>query len=358
MDHEDRTKLRRDALLLTVGLLLVFSITFAVALRWAGDNDDIVAGLGRRLAVGSAGLPICMAIFLVLEKALNRLLWQQLALVMALSALAGVVNLNAERWIIQAIHQQTLLPELPVIEPFFLIYRIWFWTFFFLSWAVMILALVYSSRVAAEQRMRSDAQALAHQAMMRSLRYQLNPHFLFNALNSTAALVSGGHAEAAEQMIGRLSAFLRAGLATDPLDSITLEAELAQQRLYLEIERVRFADRLAFRLDLPDGLRDVLVPSLILQPLVENSVKYGVAEASTLTTIHIAASEEDGRVRIEVRDDGRNHMETHAGTGVGMANVQQRLQAHFGDAASFSAGPTPPHGFASVLLFPIRRGGR
>ncbi len=230
-----------------------------------------------------------------------------------------------------------------------------FWTFFFLAWAISMLALVYSSRVAIEQRMRSDAQALAHQAMMRSLRYQLNPHFLFNALNSTAALVSGGHAEAAEQMIGRLSAFLRAGLATDPLDSITLEAELAQQRLYLEIERVRFADRLAFRLDLPDDLRDVLVPSLILQPLVENSVKYGVAEASTLTTIRIAASEVDGQVRIEVHDDGQNHVATNAGTGVGMANVQQRLQAHFGDAASFSARPTPPRGFASVLVFPIRR---
>jgi two-component system LytT family sensor kinase len=178
-----------------------------------------------------------------------------------------------------------------------------FWTWFFLAWAGLYLALLYSFDVQEERQHSAELQAQAHAAQLRALHSQINPHFLFNSLNSVSALILDGKAAAAEAMVTKLSQFLRMGLAVDPTEKIPLASEIALQRAYLDIERLRYPD-LDVRIAVPAGLESVLVPSLILQPVVENAVKYGVAGSLPPTRIDITARERDGRLCLEVADTG------------------------------------------------------
>jgi LytS/YehU family sensor histidine kinase len=192
---------------------------------------------------------------------------------------------------------------------------------------------------------------------LRSLRYQVNPHFLFNTLNSLSALVLTGKTQAAEKMIQQISTFYRRSLADDPTADVPLREEFALQKLYLDIEAVRFPHRLRACYKLPPELEDAKVPGMILQPLVENSVKHAVAPTSGQVTITIAAREEYGRLVVTVSDDGVGAAaggERRPGFGIGLANVGERLHARFGDEASIVSGPAPG-GYSSQLRMPILR---
>ena len=145
----------------------------------------------------------------------------------------------------------------------------------------------------------------AQEAQLRALRYQINPHFLFNTLNSLSSLVLTKRTETAEQMLMNLSTFFRATLSADPTADVPLEEEIKLQRLYLDIEQIRFPDRLTVEIDVPDELLDARVPVLILQPVIENAVKYGVARSRGAG--HRSGSpryEEAGRLHIKVKDNG------------------------------------------------------
>jgi two-component system, LytTR family, sensor kinase len=186
------------------------------------------------------------------------------------------------------------------------------------------------------------------------LRYQVNPHFLFNTLNSLSALVLTGKAQAAEQMIQTLSTFYRRSLADDPSSDLPLAEEVAMQQLYLEIEAVRFPDRLRAEFAIPDKLQGLLVPGMLLQPLVENSVKYAVAAQRKAVTITIAAEEEFGRLVLTVSDDGPGGSSTgRTGYGIGLANVRDRLAARFGEEANIVSGPGFAGGWRTVIRLPM-----
>ena len=144
----------------------------------------------------------------------------------------------------------------------------------------------------------------AQEAQLRALRYQINPHFLFNTLNSLSSLVLSKRTDTAERMLMNLSTFFRATLSADPTADVSLGEEIRLQRLYLDIEQIRFPDRLSVEIDVPDALLAARVPILILQPLVENAVKYGVAKSKKPVTVRISAYEEAGRLHIKVKDDG------------------------------------------------------
>jgi sensor histidine kinase YesM len=228
----------------------------------------------------------------------------------------------------------------------------WFW--FYLALSVMTLLLSYGADLA-DSRVRIETlRAEASAAQLAVLRYQLNPHFLFNTLNSIAALIAERQADEAERMINRLSDFLRAGLDTDPLEQVPLSDEIAQQRRYLEIERIRFPNRLLFQFDIGPGAGEALVPSLLLQPLVENVIKYAVAPSPHLVTLRIEASVRDDLLHIAVRDDGRAAAQGASGAGIGLDNVRQRLASLFGGDASFQAGAVEG-GYEAVLRLPLRR---
>ena len=150
-----------------------------------------------------------------------------------------------------------------------------------------------------------------------------------------------------------LSAFFRASLAQDPFQDVRLADELELQRLYLEIEQMRFCDSLRVQYDVPRALENALVPSLILQPLIENSIKHGLQEAGKLTTLSISARAANDRLVLEVADDGRGPGDGH-GTGVGLGNVGRRLSTRFGNACRFAAGACKEGGFQVRLEMPLQ----
>lgn len=230
--------------------------------------------------------------------------------------------------------------------------------FLLLAWAALYFALVNGEQARAAERRAGEFRRAANAAELRSLRYQVNPHFLFNTLNSLSALVLTGKRKEAEQMIQTLSTFYRRSLAGDPTGDVELEAEVALQRLYLEIEGVRFPDRLVARYDLPVELEGARVPGMILQPLVENSVKYAVAPTGRQVTVTIVAREEYGRLVIEVSDDGPGGSgtpESGRGFGIGLANVRDRLAARYGELASLTSGPNQGGGWRTVIRLPLER---
>lgn len=226
--------------------------------------------------------------------------------------------------------------------------------FLLLAWAGLYFALGYAEHARAAERREGEHRRAAKAAELRSLRYQVNPHFLFNTLNSLSALVLTGKTAAAETMIQTISTFYRRSLAGDPSADVPLEEEIRLQRLYLEIEAVRFPDRLRISYEIPADLEAACVPGMILQPLVENSVKYGVAPVSRPVTITLSAREEHGRLVLTVSDDGPGaglDGEPN-GTGIGLQNVRDRLAARFGAEASVVSGSTG-NGYATIIRIPL-----
>jgi len=228
----------------------------------------------------------------------------------------------------------------------------WFW--FYFSWTTAYLALSYSVRVEAEERHSAQLAIRAQEAQVRALRYQINPHFLFNTLNAIAALVRDAP-ERAEQMVVQLSDFFRRSLAVNPMEDLTLAEEVELQRLYLEIERTRFPDRLRFEVALEEGTAEAKVPALLLQPLVENAVKHGVAKSERPTAIRIAARIDGPVLEILVDDDAAAEGPAAPGVKVGLQNVAERLRSRFGDEAGLVAKPRAGGGFRNRLRLPLRR---
>ncbi|HEU5286015.1 MAG TPA: histidine kinase, partial [Sphingomicrobium sp.] len=211
------------------------------------------------------------------------------------------------------------------------------------------------------RRRVAEAESAARAAQVRALRYQVNPHFLFNTLNSLSSLVMSGRPQEAEEMILKLSTFFRSSLSLDPSADVTLAEEIALQRLYLDIERVRFPKRLKVEIDVPAELETALLPALVLQPVVENAIKYGVSPTRDKVVLRIAAREAGpGRFTVEISNNGkpgsaRERDDTPGGTGVGLGNVRERLRARFGNAAQCEFGPIEGGGYRVVMTLPLDR---
>jgi LytS/YehU family sensor histidine kinase len=212
---------------------------------------------------------------------------------------------------------------------------------------------MYGFDVHEEQRRSAELRERAHVAQLRALHSQINPHFLFNSLNSVSALILDKNLDRAEEMVVKLARFLRLGLAADPTRKIPLELEIELQRTYLEIEQLRYPD-LTVDVSLPEAIKDALVPSLILQPIVENAVKYGVSTAPPNATVTIRAAADDGRLGLEVIDSGKGTATQSSGSGIGLANVRQRLALLYGDSASgLSAGRDSEGRFEVRVSLPL-----
>ena len=209
------------------------------------------------------------------------------------------------------------------------------------------------------QLKRSRAESIAHEAQLKMLRYQLNPHFLFNTLNAIASLVEGRHSANANTMIVQLSNFLRYSLESDPVQPVTLEEELDALRLYLNIEQTRFGERLRLQFDVDKAAEEVNVPSLLLQPLVENSIKYAIAPMEEGGQINILAKVEDDNLVVEVCDSGPGvHMtknDKSAGVGIGLKNTIDRLDTFYGDNYVFQLGSSDLGGLKIFIRLPLKR---
>lgn len=233
------------------------------------------------------------------------------------------------------------------------------WYFLFAAWSAFYVANSYAKQLRAADRRAGALAREAQEAQLRALRYQINPHFLFNTLNSLSSLILSQRTDVAERMLMNLSTFFRATLSADPTADVPLEEEIKLQRLYLDIEQIRFPERLSVEVDVPESLMSARVPVLILQPVVENAVKYGVAKSRKAVTIRLSAHEEAGRLHLKIKDDGEAPPpeEGEGGTGVGLKNVCDRLTARYGNRAGCMHGADPDGGFTVHLFMPVIRNG-
>jgi sensor histidine kinase YesM len=207
-----------------------------------------------------------------------------------------------------------------------------------------------------DQMQRLENQASSAQLAM--LRYQLNPHFLFNTLNSISTLVLLKQTERANAMLSRLSAFLRYTLANEPTAHVTIAQEVETLKLYLEIEKMRFEDRLRPRFDIDPRAEKARLPSLLLQPLVENAIKYAVTPKEEGAEIAVIARLAGDKVQIAVSDTGPGLHETKVrpslSTGVGLANIRERLAQAYGPDQRFETRANAAGGFEVEIEFPFQ----
>lgn len=226
------------------------------------------------------------------------------------------------------------------------------------GWSCLFVAVLDNFEVIERQRLLEIARKEALSAQMQALRYQINPHFLFNTLNSIAGLIEEGAATRAERMVLSLSTFMRITLSLDPMHDVSLADEISLQEEYLEIERERFSDRMTFKVDMPDNVRNALVPSLILQPLIENAVKHGVGATIGPVEIALNAYRTADRLYITVENDmPRDDVKTNRlpGMGVGLRNVEERLRARFQDNSHFSSSRISSGRYRVAMDLPWRQ---
>ncbi|MEM1132684.1 MAG: histidine kinase [Pseudomonadota bacterium] len=232
------------------------------------------------------------------------------------------------------------------------------------AWSALYYAINFFLQVEekADQLQRLEGQATSAQLAM--LRYQLNPHFLFNTLNSISTLVLLKETEPANAMLSRLSSFLRYTLVNEPTARVTVAQEIETLKLYLEIEKMRFEERLRPAFDIQEETRDALMPSLLLQPLVENSIKYAVTPLEEGADIMIKTRIAGERLRITVSDTGpgvQNEKDASTklptaviSTGVGLTNIRDRLAQAYGDDHMFQIRSSPGQsGFAVTIELPV-----
>lgn len=232
-----------------------------------------------------------------------------------------------------------------------------FWVM--LVWSALYVGIKYYLLSQEEKERWLKAMNMAHQAQLKMLRYQLNPHFLFNTLNAISTLILDRNTDLANTMVTRLSRFLRYSLDNDPMQKVSVAQEMDALRLYLDIEKVRFEERLQLHFDVEEAAESALMPSLLLQPLVENSIKYAIANAVGGGTIAIGAKVFGGDLLLSVADNGpgldlRNGRLPKGG-GVGLANCRERLKELYGEEQNFRLSATEPHGLTINIRIPLER---
>lgn len=243
-------------------------------------------------------------------------------------------------------------------------------TWVMLVWSGLYFGIKYYILLQEEKQRGLKSLSMAHEAQLKMLRYQLNPHFLFNTLNAISTLVLDKDTKLANTMVTRLSRFLRYSLDNDPMQKVTVPEEVAALKLYLDIEKVRFDERLQIEFSVDVTAEQALMPSLLLQPLVENAIKYAIAQSINGGKITISAKTFGNDLLLAVTDDGPGMEHTNSidspltsnevklnsnSTGLGIANCRERLQELYGIEQSFRLSKTEPHGLTVSIRIPLER---
>ncbi|WP_187471004.1 sensor histidine kinase [Luteimonas viscosa] len=290
-------------------------------------------------------------------RVLLRLFWHlppgRLALAMVVPVLAASALMDATTRAVLVEFCETCKPANRVA---FVAYALGY-IYVLLAWVGLYLGIRYYRQLQGETERTLAARSIAHQAQLKMLRYQLNPHFLFNTLNAISTLILDRDNATANRMVQGLSAFLRHSLDNDPMQRVTLRQELDALTLYLDIERIRFAERLRVETRIDEDCWRALLPSLLLQPLVENAIKYAVARQVAGGVLRIGARREGPQLVLTVADDGPGcgsleGGQAPAGKGVGLRNTRERLSVLYGDAGSLSIRNLDP-GIEVTLRLPF-----
>jgi LytS/YehU family sensor histidine kinase len=232
----------------------------------------------------------------------------------------------------------------------------WFvYVFALLTWSSLYFGINSGMALELEKARVTYALKLADTARLKVLQTQLHPHFLFNALNGVATLIREHQGAAAAKMVSTLSDFLRATLHTANLPEISVSEELVFVDQYVELQQLRFADRLRVSIEADEETYSALLPTLILQPLVENAVQHGVLPRERGGSVCVSITRRGSNLRVAVEDDGPGPTKTGAPTfGVGLGNTAERLRALYGDDAALTIGRSASGGFSVVVLLPFR----
>ena len=344
----------------TLGLVLTFLIYAAI--RFLARDGSI-----RRMAIVAAMAALPAAVLMATASIRMSIMWEPMGEQSKITTQEGIAIVQRGQNV-RIIKQggDELEVNLPPVEeiiaermPRLIADGTVTWYFLLAAWCAFFIAMTQQHRTRITELRLAEAETAAHAAQVRALRYQVNPHFLFNTLNSLSSLVMSGRSDRAEDMLMALSTFFRTSLSMDPSADVSLAEEIGLQRLYLEIEKVRFPDRLEVNIDIPDDLAEARVPALILQPLVENAIKYGVSATTSKVELSIRARRLDGgRMQLDVTNRAfgagskKAAAPTHEGTGLGLSNVSERLQAHFGNRADVRFGPIAG-GYEVSIAMPV-----
>lgn len=305
--------------------------------------------LNRVLVVASYLVTTAVLLAALAGPAASRSSWpRNLGLIVAALLLAPVTQWAEEFW--PRLLAQTEQQPAPFVTYMFLF-----------GWALPLWALTqallgYHFESMAQARAIARAQSLAYDAQIKMLHYQINPHFLFNTLNAISTLVLERRNEQAENMLLKLAGFLRYSLDRQPTAMAALSEELEAQRKYLEIERTRFDEKLKVKFDIEPGLETVPVPSLILQPILENAIKYAITPRTDGGSIEVAARRDGDLLRIAIEDDGPGlppEGSPRARRGLGLANARERLELIYGARAGLVARNREPQGCRVELWLPL-----
>ncbi len=227
------------------------------------------------------------------------------------------------------------------------------------AWSALYYSINYYLLLEEQSDQLARLESQASSAQLAMLRYQLNPHFLFNTLNSISTLVLLKQTERANIMLSRLSSFLRYTLVNEPTGQVTVEQEVETLKLYLEIEKMRFEDRLRTHFDIDPFAAKARLPSLLLQPLIENAIKYAVSPQEDGADISVEARHVGDRVVIKVVDTGPGAdalypVRAEQSTGVGLANIRDRLAQAYGDRHRFETQTNINGGFSVTVEIPFQ----
>ena len=270
---------------------------------------------------------------------------------------AAVIFAGFKSFAYMHLYEQFSVGDFPISE-YFYSWEVTLSVYVIGTWSGLYFGIKNYRLVQLQREQVLKATSIAHEAQLRTLRHQLNPHFLFNTLNAISTLVLESENDTADRMLTRLSAFLRSTLDRDPMQKVTLQAEVEALDLYLDLERLRFDDRLQINLEIEEAAFRSLVPSMILQPLIENAVRHAttVSEAGGLITI--SGRIEDDMLCLSVADEGPGvanlgNLSIRNKSGVGLVNTRERLQVLYGDEHRFSAKDAPPQGLIVEMCIPL-----
>jgi two-component system, LytTR family, sensor kinase len=312
--------------------------------------DDVLA---NKAVLVATGFLLTLGLRLVYRATRTRGLHAltEAATAVALSFGGAAVWVETQYVVLTVYHYGAAAARLVAIQPGTLLYH----GFVLLAWSLLYYGVNAWFDLEAERERALRAEALAHEARLRALRSQLEPHFLFNTLNAVSTLVVEGKNPAAVRMLARLGDFLRLTLDAVDRPEIQVAEELEFVRRYLEIEQVRFGDRLRATVTADADAMSALVPALVLQPLVENAVKHGVLPREEGGALEVRVEVADGMLRLSVADDGPGLTGEEApASGVGLANTSARLAELYGERARLSLGRSPEGGLLATIELPVR----
>lgn len=224
----------------------------------------------------------------------------------------------------------------------------------YVAWCAFYVGLTMTAELREREFRLNLAERTAQEAQLSALRFQLNPHFMFNTLNTLSGLIALDRKQQAEEVVLNLSSFLRFSLQSDSEQLISLEKEIEAQKMYLDIEQVRFSDRLTINYEADEQCQQAQVPPFLLQPLVENAIKHAVAPSDGPVTLVIGARREVETLVLEVKNSASKGLSGKRceSLGIGMKNVRKRLAALYGNRATVEAGPATDGGWVNVIRLP------